>query len=88
MSACDGRRSIHAARPRSWSYLTTSATPAQRVRATFRVSDAVRRRKVGGARTRGPRAVIYGELDSGPTGASAASADKRTDVRVDRRLIG
>ncbi len=32
---------------------------------TFRVSDAVRRRKVDGARTRGPQTVAYGDLSLG-----------------------
>src|SRR5690606_30620740 len=31
----------------------------------FRVSDAVRRRKVDGARTRGPQTVAYGDLSLG-----------------------
>jgi len=48
----------------------------------------VRRRKVGGARTRGPHAVIYGDFDGGPTGATAEGADKRTDVRADGRIVG
>jgi hypothetical protein len=34
-------------------------------RLPFRVSDAERRRKVGGARTRGPRAMVYGDFDFG-----------------------
>jgi hypothetical protein len=48
----------------------------------------VRRRKVGGARTRGPHAVIYGDFDGEPTGATAEGADKRTDVRADGRFVG
>jgi hypothetical protein len=55
---------------------------------SFKVSDAVRRRKVGGARTRGPHAVIYGDFDGEPTGATAEGADKRTDVRADGRFVG
>ena len=49
---------------------------------TFRVSDAVRRRKVDGARTRGPHAMSYGDFDFGFVRASADGADKRTCLRA------
>ncbi|RSU55709.1 hypothetical protein DAH56_20010, partial [Sphingomonas koreensis] len=41
---------------------------------TFRVSDAVRRRKVGGARTRGPLALVYVVLGFGLLWAAAGVA--------------
>lgn len=53
----------------------------------FRVSDAVRRRKVDGARTRGPHAVSYGDLDFGPVRASAEGADKRTGLGAARPIL-
>jgi hypothetical protein len=44
----------------------------------FRVSDAGRRRKVGDARTRGPRAVTYGDFAFGRLWVLEGSADMRT----------
>ena len=44
---------------------------------TFRVSDAARRRKVDGARTRGPHAVRYGDFDFALIPTAADGADKR-----------
>jgi len=55
---------------------------------TFRVSDAVRRRKVGGARTRGPRAMVYGDFDFGRLWAVAGAAEDRTYLKADRLLSG
>ena len=43
----------------------------------FRVSDAARRRKVDGARTRGPHAVRYGDFDFALIPTAADGADKR-----------
>ena len=54
---------------------------------TFRVSDAVRRRKVDGARTRGPDALSYGDFDFGPVRASSDGGDKRTDLRAARPIL-
>jgi len=55
---------------------------------TFRVSDAVRRRKVDGARTRGPRAMTYGDFDFGLIWARSGAAEERTYVKADRPLSG
>jgi len=60
--------------------------PAQDIadgRQSFRVSDAARRRKVVGARTRGLQAVIYGDLDFGLLWAVIGAADMRTHLRAD-----
>ena len=54
----------------------------------FRVSDAGRRRKVVGARTRGPQAVSYGNLDYGQLRALTGAAEMRTDLKADRLLFG
>ena len=42
---------------------------------SFRVSDAVRHRKAGGARTSGPQAVIYGDFGFGKCWALVSVAD-------------
>jgi hypothetical protein len=55
---------------------------------TFRVSDAERRRKVGDARTRRPRTMVYGNFDFGLLWAPMGTADKRTDLKADRLLSG
>lgn len=68
-----------AALPRFWK------NPA--VLQPFRVSDAVRRRKVDGARTRGPDALSYGDFDFGPVRASSDGGDKRTDLRAARPIL-
>ena len=44
----------------------------------FRVSDAGRRQKVVGARTRGLRAVTYGDLDFGHLWVLKVASEKRT----------
>ena len=55
---------------------------------TFRVSDAVRRRKVVDARTRGPRAVTYGVFDVGQSGELIDAADMPTDLEADGPSFG
>ena len=67
--------------------LTAHATPAQRVRAPLRVSDATWRRKVFGARTRGPQAMVYGDFDFGRCWAVVDAADMRTESRADGLLF-
>lgn len=62
--------------------LASEGASTDAVREAFRVSDAERRRKVDGARTRGPHALSYGDLDFGSVRASADGADKRTDTRA------
>ncbi len=42
---------------------------------SFRVSDAAWRRKVGDARTRGARAVTYGDFDFGRVWVLMGTAD-------------
>ena len=54
---------------------------------TFRVSDAERRRKVDGARTRGRQAVSYGDFAFGPVWVSAGGTDKRTYARAARPIL-
>jgi hypothetical protein len=68
---------------------TAIASPATKadLLQTFRVSDAVRRRKVDGARTRGPDALSYGDFDFGPVRASSDGGDKRTDLRAARPIL-
>ena len=55
---------------------------------TLRVSDADRRRKVGGARTRGPRSICYGDFDFARRCELIGAAHMRTDLRADRLLFG
>ena len=55
---------------------------------TFRVSDAVRRRKVDGARTRGPRAMVYGDFAFGRLWALAGEAENWTYLKADGLLSG
>jgi hypothetical protein len=66
---------------------STDFSPAADILKPFRVSDAERRRKVDGARTRGPHALSYGDFDSGPVWASADGADKPTDLRAARLIL-
>lgn len=61
--------------------------PKPAVQQTFRVSDAGRRRKVDGARTRGPHALSYGDFGLVPVGAFGAGADKRTDLGAARPIL-
>lgn len=56
-------------------------------RLTFRVSDAVRRRKVVDARTRGPRVLAYGDLSLGGARVAASAVDMRKDLRADRLIL-
>lgn len=51
------------------SQLFTICVPLAASPLSFRVSDAGRRRKVDGARTRGPHAVRYGDLKFGQSWA-------------------
>lgn len=55
---------------------------------TFRVSDAVRRRKVDDARTRGLHALLYVDFDFERLWVAARAAGKRTDLKADRLLSG
>lgn len=64
-------------RSESQGLLPASLEPRVDILLPFRVSDAVRRRKVDGARTRGPHAMSYGDFDFGFVRASADGADKR-----------
>jgi hypothetical protein len=68
--------------------LSTIVYPKAAGRLPFRVSDAVRRRKVGGARTRGALAVAYGDWDFERFWAVTGAADMRTDLGADRLLCG
>ena len=52
-------------------------------RLAFRVSDAGRRQKVVGARTRGLQAVIYGDLSFACVWALNGATTKRTDLKPD-----
>ena len=54
----------------------------------FRVSDAVRRTKVDGARTRGPQVMVYGDLDFWRPQVLGGATDMRTDMRADRLHLG
>ena len=54
---------------------------------TFRVSDVARRRKVDGARTRGPHAVRYGDFDFALIPTAADNVDKRTDLIAARPIF-
>lgn len=53
-----------------------------------RVSDAGRRTKVVGARTRGPRTMGYGVFDFGGLWALVGAANMGTDLRADSLLFG
>ena len=53
----------------------------------FRVSDAARRRKVDGARTRGPHAVRYGDFDFALIPTAADGADKRKGPIAAGRIL-
>lgn len=66
----------------------SSTTPAQRVRAPFRVSDAVRRQKVDGARTRGSHVMSYGDLRFARALGPWMFASKRTVSKADQRFLG
>ena len=57
------------------------------VQLTFRVSDAERRRKVDGARTRGPHVVRYGDFGFALIQAAAEGADKRTAAKAARPIL-
>lgn len=70
------------------SLLRQVAHPKPDWQLSFRVSDAVRRRKVVGARTRGPRGMVYGDLEFGPLWAVIGAAEMRTDLRAERVLFG
>ena len=54
----------------------------------FRVSDAGRRQKVVGARTRGLQAVIYGDLSFACLWALNGATTKRTDLELDGLFLG
>ena len=62
--------------------------PETAIPETFRVSDAVRRTKVDGARTRGPQAMVYGDLDFWRPQVLGGATDMRTDMRADRLHLG
>ena len=68
---------LAAKRPLPDSPLLGSLMQEADFRVTFRVSDAARRRKVDGARTRGPHAVRYGDFDFALIPTAADGADKR-----------
>ncbi len=51
-------------------------------------SDAARRQKVVGARTRGLRAVLYGNLNLGDLWALEIAAQIETDLKTDRPFLG
>lgn len=55
---------------------------------TFRVSDADRRTKVVGARTRGVQSMVYGDLNFRRLWRRMEAAQKRTDLEADRLLFG
>jgi hypothetical protein len=69
-----------------------SALPASAPKAdwlhSFRVSDADRRTKVVGARTRGVQSMVYGDLNFRRLWRRMEAGQKRTDLEADRLLFG